>query len=484
MCYCDDNDRYLDKLNRAQAAYTIVRENHSAKGAQMIAEYCRANGNTAGAIEFLLMSKRAEEAFEEASSHDAVNVYVEVLGKNGSPEQYIQIARYYERKKDWGNAGRFHAICGQYSKALNYFLMCGEEEMPAAIDVVGKARSTVMTNTLIDFLMGDADGQPKDPHYIFQLYMALGNYVQASNTAIIIARQEQDSGNYGTARRMLYDTYKDLQDQRIRIPQGLAQALLIVHSYLMAKEWMKLGDHETASRLLTRVAKNVSKFPNNKVGILTSAVIECKRANRDATAFSYASMLMQKDMRESINEKYKRSIEKLVRKRPKNKDPDEITSPCPHCWAMVPNSTLRCDGCKNRIPYCIISGMHMIFNDWSCCPGCRFPAKYSVFTSYIEKQEQPECPLCSHRIVPGTIVKVKDPKPELTAYMQHFEETAADKAGNAGGGDGDGAAGGGEDGKSAGAGSPVASGSGSGSGSSPKNAGGSAVAKDTGDDDK
>ena len=82
-----------------------------------------------------------------------------------------------------------------------------------------------------------------------------------------------------------------MQDQRIRIPQGLAQALLIVHSYLMAKRWVKLGDHEVASRLLTRVATNVSKFPNNKVGILTSAVIECKRAGRNATAFSYVPVL-------------------------------------------------------------------------------------------------------------------------------------------------------------------------------------------------
>eukprot|EP00750_Incisomonas_marina_P015809 INCI18667.1.p1 GENE.INCI18667.1~~INCI18667.1.p1 ORF type:complete len:1397 (-),score=234.22 INCI18667.1:122-4312(-) len=416
----------LYHLDREQTAFSIVRENHSAKGAQMIAEYCRSRGKTAGAIEFLLMSKRAEEAFEEASSHDAVDVYVNVLGKNGSPEQYIQIARYYERKKDWGNAGRFHAICGQYSKALNYFLMCGENEMTAAIDVVGKARSTVMTNTLIDFLMGDTDNVPKDPHYIFQLYMALGNYVQASNTAIIIARQEQDSGNYTTAHRMLYDTYKDLQDQRIRIPQVLAQALLLVHSYLMAKQWVKIGDHELASRLLTRVAKNVSKFPNNKVGILTSAVIECKRAHRDATAYTYAAQLMQKDMRESINEKYRRSIEKLVRKRPKKKDADEATTPCPHCWAQVPNSSLKCDGCKNRIPYCIISGMHMIFNDWSFCPGCRFPAKHSVITMYVEKAK-PECPLCSHRIMPGTLSKVKDPKPQLTAYMQHFEETPADE---------------------------------------------------------
>lgn len=33
--------------------------------------------------------------------------------------------------------------------------------------------------------MGDTDGIPKDPNYIFKLYMALGNYPQAAKTGII-----------------------------------------------------------------------------------------------------------------------------------------------------------------------------------------------------------------------------------------------------------------------------------------------------------
>ena len=34
-----------------------------------------------------------------------------------------------------------------------------------------------------------ADRVPKDPNYIFRLYMALGNYRQAARTAVIIAKQ-------------------------------------------------------------------------------------------------------------------------------------------------------------------------------------------------------------------------------------------------------------------------------------------------------
>lgn len=47
-----------------------------------------------------------------------------------------------------------------------------------AIAVVGKARADALTHSLIDFLMGETDGLPKDPNYIFRLYMALGNYAQ------------------------------------------------------------------------------------------------------------------------------------------------------------------------------------------------------------------------------------------------------------------------------------------------------------------
>jgi WD repeat-containing protein 19 len=43
--------------------------------------------------------------------------------------------------------------------------------------------------------MGDTDGVPKDPHYIYKLHIALENYDQIAPTAVIIARQEQELGN-------------------------------------------------------------------------------------------------------------------------------------------------------------------------------------------------------------------------------------------------------------------------------------------------
>ncbi len=46
------------------------------------------------------------------------------------------------------------------------------------VQVVGLAKNDMLTHTLIDYLMGESDGHPKDPNYIFRLYMALGNFPQ------------------------------------------------------------------------------------------------------------------------------------------------------------------------------------------------------------------------------------------------------------------------------------------------------------------
>ena len=44
---------------------------------------------------------------------------------------------------------------------------------------------------------------PKDPNYIYRLYMALKKYDDAAKTALIIARQEQDMGNYSLAHSVV-----------------------------------------------------------------------------------------------------------------------------------------------------------------------------------------------------------------------------------------------------------------------------------------
>lgn len=98
------------------------------------------------------------------------------------------------------------------------------------------------------------------------------------------------------------------------------------------------------------------------VPILTSAVIECHRAGLKHAAFKYATQLMNPEYRKSIDPKYAKKIEAVVRKPPKNgktdegyTDPTEVSTPCPYCDKLLPETQLICNVCTKNIPFCIVT---------------------------------------------------------------------------------------------------------------------------------
>ena len=97
---------------------------------------------------------------------------------------------------------------------------------------------------------------------------------------------------------------------------------------MLVKKLVKRSDHSGAARMLLRVAKSISKFPTHVVPILTSTVIESHRAGMKASALEYAKILMRPEHRQSIDAKYKRKIEAMVRRPVRDEEP-EILSPCP-----------------------------------------------------------------------------------------------------------------------------------------------------------
>jgi len=67
-------------LDKPQRALSLVRESKSSQGGLLVAKHCLASGDTRTAIEFLLLAKRSEEAFEVASKNEQVGLaQVEVV---------------------------------------------------------------------------------------------------------------------------------------------------------------------------------------------------------------------------------------------------------------------------------------------------------------------------------------------------------------------------------------------------------------------
>jgi len=414
----------LERLDQPERAFQIVRETKSSEAAKLAARFCQERKEWRLAIELLVLSMGADEAFELATRQGEMATFTAALGKGGTPRQYQAVAGYYEQKGEFDKAGDLWLEAKDYAKALRVYLQCGEREINKAIEVVGKARTEQLTHTLIDFLMGETDGLPKDPNYIFRLYIALEKFGDAAKTAVIIARQEQELGKYRVAHTILFETHRELKAHNITIPNDLQAGLMLLHSYILVKWLIKLNDHLGGARLLIRVAKSISKFPSHIVPILTSTVIECQRSELKNSAFDYACMLMQPEHRSQVNAAYVRKIELIVRKREAAVEEPESASPSPYDPAtMVPDTQLECPTTKNLIPYCIATGKHIVLHDLCVCPSCAFPAIYSAFVRLIDQTDERQCPMCSQTIELATIRKMDEP--EAALWLKNFRDRAA-----------------------------------------------------------
>ena len=173
----------------------------------------------------------------------------------------------------------------------------------------------------------------------------------------MIARQEQEMGNYKLAHAQLLASHVELMKERKSVPAGLARQLVLLHSYVLVKSLVKRNDHDGAARLLRRVAANISKFPAHVVPILTSAVVECARAGLKKTSLDLAQRLMAPALRPNIGDAYKRKIETIARKPDPNAvDAPEPGSPCPFCDAPGGAYEMTCEVCRADLPCCVAAG--------------------------------------------------------------------------------------------------------------------------------
>ena len=358
----------LQHLDDAPKAFAIVRVTKSAEGAALVAAYCVSHNNFQAAIEFLLLARRHEEAFAMAKDHKEMDKFCLALAEDGTLDEYAQIAAYYEDEKDFANAGQFYSRIGDYARAIKLFLQCDTQHIDSAIAVVKKAQgspgSELLVRQLHDFLIGETDGKVKDLNFIFRLYMAIGEFAQAASTAILIANQEQQCGQYAVAHSILYAMYQDLVRERLPIPNELRRNLVLLHSYTLAKKMSAKKDHELAARMLIRVANSISRFPAHVVPILTSTVIECQRAGLKKDSLEFAKILLRPEHKPKVAAQYLKPIEAFVRRPPTaeelDKEKAEKSTPCPYCAFDLPESLLDCPGCKNSLPYCVTTGKHMV----------------------------------------------------------------------------------------------------------------------------
>lgn len=63
---------------------------------------------------------------------------------------------------------------------------------------------------------------------------------------------------------MLFAMCQELRKQKLTIPRDMATNMMALHSYILARAYVKKNDHVLSARLLLRVSEHISKFPARK----------------------------------------------------------------------------------------------------------------------------------------------------------------------------------------------------------------------------
>lgn len=263
---------HLDYLSDPHSASEIVMESRSIEGGKMLSKFYQSIGDYESALQFLIMCGCVPDAFKMAQKQNKMRHYGELLEHydGAKPNDFLLLAQHFENEKYTLLTGKYYFLAKEYSKALKLLLKAstfGNEEKQAlslAIDCVASSNDDKLASQLIEFLLGETDGRPKDPKLLFRLYMARKQFKEAAKAAVIIANQEQIAGNYRSAHDLLFSMYQELKRNQLTVATDMKFNLILLHRYILVRIHVKRGDHVSAAKLLIEVAKNISQFPSRE----------------------------------------------------------------------------------------------------------------------------------------------------------------------------------------------------------------------------
>lgn len=264
---------YLDHLSDPHSASEIVLESRSVEGGKMLAKFYQSINDYESALQFLILCGCVNEAFQLAHKHNKLKHYGELLEQHDGAKasEFLVLAQHFENEKYTLLTGKYYFLAKEYAKALKLLLKAstfGNDEQQAlslAIDCVATSNDDRLAAQLIEFLLGEADGAPKDPKLLFRLYMARKQFREAAKTSVIISGQEQIAGNYRSAHDLLFSMYQELRRNSLTVGSDMKFNLVLLHRYILVRTHVKRADHEMAAKLLVEVAKNISQFPSREL---------------------------------------------------------------------------------------------------------------------------------------------------------------------------------------------------------------------------
>lgn len=83
-----------------------------------------------GAVEFLLLARQMEQAFDVAQAHQEMDTFAALVAANAAPAELQRIAAYYESRGELAKAGDVWLRCGQQARAVQLYLQVSRRQAP------------------------------------------------------------------------------------------------------------------------------------------------------------------------------------------------------------------------------------------------------------------------------------------------------------------------------------------------------------------
>ncbi|OHS97492.1 WD repeat protein [Tritrichomonas foetus] len=382
--------RVLLKINLDRAT-AVARDHPLVSVCRLVAEHCIQLNNFRFAIEFLIRAGKSDDAFRIAELHEKMDELADLIGENGTPQQYEAIATYFCTRSQMIQAAKFFAIAGDPQRAMNCYMADGSDRaMDAALELAERVPDRQLRDQFLEYLNANMKDKTRDLRYLLRMFIIMQQFDEAAAMALKIADEFRLRGEYKPSRDLLFDIICQLEKHEVAVSNEMRQALMIVHSYLLIKP-QREKNKVIAALLLRRLSKYVSKFPAHASNLLVMAVVECSRVGMKKSAFEIATKVLQPEYEGKVKPDVLKKIQTTVRRKDMS-EVDEEKTKCPVCGFDVPMSELYCGNCKSNLPYDSLSGMHMTREDWCECPHCHFPASFSAM------QQEKACPLCGTEI--------------------------------------------------------------------------------------
>ena len=75
-------------------------------------------GDHTAALEYLVLSKNYDTAFEVARKNGEVQLFADILGDQAQQEDYNKIGLYYENERKYLLSGKYFALAGHHTKVI------------------------------------------------------------------------------------------------------------------------------------------------------------------------------------------------------------------------------------------------------------------------------------------------------------------------------------------------------------------------------